>query len=190
MRRFCVRMLLGALGGVLACSSTKVTKSWTNPAAQGAAFDKLLVVAMVRETRPRRQLEDRLVAELADRGVEAAPSYRYSEPGEPIDPNMLRRLEAREGFDGILVVRYVGTEVDVDYDPQFSTYEYIGGLRPAPFFRLTTRVEMETRLFSTEGPDQVLWSAASETWNPTDPAGMDEAIAQSVVDRLDREVRI
>ena len=83
---------------------TKVTSEWRSPADSAGAIQRVVVVAVQMIPEDRREVEDCFVAELAERGVAAAPSHRVL--GEPLPPlEQTFAILDRGGIEGALVLR-------------------------------------------------------------------------------------
>ena len=101
----------------------------------------------------------------------------------------MRALMAREGFDGAVTMRFVGsdmrlTEETGTYGPAHSSfwsyYSYAWPMVYDPgYIRTDRRVQMETSVYSMKD-DKLVWSGLSESMNP--------ASAQELVDDVARTV--
>jgi hypothetical protein len=195
------RIGIGAVVGAMVmigagCSTSRVAKTWQSPNAKQEDFDKVLVVAVIPQEGMRRHLEDGLAAEFSQHGVTAVKSHQYLEEGQSITAEQLQEIAAGSGVDGVLVARYTGTKVDVDY-----RYSYDYGYRdyhrhlyhpayPVPgWVELTETAYLDVRLFDAKEGGVLLWTASATT---TDPEGAKTTtkIAKSIVDRLDKDIGI
>ena len=179
-------IIFAALVGTAACSTTKVTSTWTNPEGPANPIKKVLVVGAVRDEAAKRRLEDQLVTELAKKGVTALPSHRFETAGKPLDRDAIKAIAGRERCDSVLVSRYVGTERSLDYVPSVTYYDYLAG---PGYYEETENVKLETRLFSADD-GHLLWVASTSTVDPTSIESMSEAVAKKIVDTLDKDVTI
>jgi hypothetical protein len=184
-----VGLVLGLVAA--ACSSTKVTSTWRDETGAVPALDRVLVVAVVPNDVTRQQLEEDFARELSKKQVAATPSHQIEGLEGTLDRDMLRDAVKREGFDGVLVVNYQGTERELEYVPTVAYYDYIGGLMSTPgYVRERTKVMLETRLFTTEPNERLVWSATTQTSDPDSSGEMSAEVAGEVVEKLDEEVAI
>ena len=98
---------------LLSCATTRVTDSWTNPAAQHPPLRKVLVAAQVPSETIRQRLEQELTAKLVAGGLDAVPSYQVLPPGQQVNAKNVREAVEQEGFEAAMVSRFAG----IDQDP-------------------------------------------------------------------------
>jgi hypothetical protein len=73
----------------------------------------------------RRNFEDEFVAQLRVAGVDAVPSYRFTE-GEKIDEAMLKETAQKARAEGLLFTRLIKTEERTQYGQTGMPYTSIG----------------------------------------------------------------
>ena len=192
---FRLQMLgLGVMVTVLAgCASTNITNSWVTPDAQPIAFEKTLVVFIHSSEAIRRIAEDRLAQRIgADRAV---ASHTLISQDEVRDTEAARAKVDAGGFDGAVVMRVIGRDQQLTYQPGMAYpahyggfYSYYGYGWPAVYdpgyLRTDTIVTVETNVYSV-ADDKLLWSGVSETMNPSDV----EKAVDDVADAVARELR-
>ena len=177
-----------------ACSTTHVTSTWKDPAAATTAnLQKVLVVAMVPQETIRRNLEQELVARLQHQGIQAVPSNQFLQEGSTLNREAVKQVVENNGFDSVLVTQYLGTQRELEYVP--GTYEdYFGYMAPLVYepgyVRETRTVKLETRLFDAKSGGKLLWSASTSTVDPTSTEKAIPTVAQKIVERLQKDVRI
>jgi hypothetical protein len=178
-----------ALGA--SCSTTKVERTWIDPDVSMAPIDDVLVVAVVRQEELRRSLEDEMAGELRRKGVAAVPSHRLLQ-GEALTRDAVREVVGREGFDHVLVTNYRGLETELDYvPPTTGYYGYMGMTMASPgYYRETTVLTLQTRLFSAEEGGRLLWSANSRTTDPSTSREAIAGVAKELVEELGEDVAI
>jgi hypothetical protein len=113
-----------ALVGVAACvAPTNLTASWKAPGTTQVRFNKVFVAAQSPDMTRRRAMEDILVKRIGN----ATPSYSVLTEEDIKDVDRVKAKVAAGGFDGAVVVRFVGTEKQTTYVPGTA---YWG---PAPY---------------------------------------------------------
>ena len=177
--------ILTALVAVLigGCASTKVTGTWKSPSVETMGMHKVLAVAFVPTESVRRNLEDRLIRELAESGIVGVPSYRLVENTDKLDPDSIRALVRDGGFDSLLVANYIGTTHEVDYVPLTTYYDYFGYWSSPGMVDETTVVQLEFRLFNAKDKGRMVWSATTSTFDPG--ASAVPEVADKVIARLE-----
>jgi hypothetical protein len=118
-RRIVRFVALGAVALFVAgCASTTLQSTWQDPGYTGPPLRKVFVLGQsARDVTARRVLEDVLVARIQALGAEAVPAWR-SFPGEgPFDEAALSSAVAASGADGMLMVRLLGIDTQVNVWP-------------------------------------------------------------------------
>lgn len=206
---FCSKATALAVMGILlaaGCSTTRVTNSWTAPMARrGAPPEKTLVVALFPNEAARRTLEGQLALELRKEGVTALPASDYIEDPAELDRAELQRIAEQNGFDAVVMSRFVGTRYDFErvytgaglgpgvfgfgsYSPFFG---FRGSYLFAPDYVYPEKEALvETSLFNAEEDGKLLWSATSETVDPKNSVREMKAIADKVVEQMDEDAVI
>lgn len=173
-------MAILALGGGVACGppKTSLTQVWQAETPR-TPFKSMLVFAVRMDEANRRTLEDTFTADLARHGVTAAPSYSVFK-GElpPID--QARAQVVREHYEAVLVLKLRGVRDDMHYTPSTTGFwsGYYGGwgMYGTPGSLVTDEtVVFETTLWDLRTTDRLVWTARTETLNPSN--GTDFAIS-------------
>jgi hypothetical protein len=159
---------------VTGCASTTLQSTWRDPAYTGGAFKRVFVLALsTRDVTARRVIEDVLVAKLAAGGVEAVPAWQ-SLPGDgPVPESALTAAVTASRADGMLMVRLLGVDTQLTVwppplgpGPRFGWYGAYSGWYAYPQVTQTQTAVVETTLFDVRS-QRIVWSATSETMNPT-----------------------
>jgi hypothetical protein len=183
-----------ALVGVTAClAPTKLTASWKAPGVTQVRFQKVFVAAQSPDMTRRRAMEDILVKRIDN----ATPSYSMLTEAEVKDPNVVKAKLASAGFDGAVVVRFVGTEKQTTYVPGtaywgpapyggfYGYWGYGWGAAYSPGYLTTdTVVTLESNIYDV-AKESLIWSSRSETISP----GSINELMQSVIETTVREMR-
>src|SRR5436305_10911924 len=105
----------------LACATTEMTNTWTDPSAKGAAMSRIAVVCLSRDPGLRRMAEDTTAAQMA--GAQATPSYQALGETDLKDrPTVKAKLKAA-GFNGVLVMRLAGVTEQVTATGPYDTFD-------------------------------------------------------------------
>jgi hypothetical protein len=161
---------------VAACSSTTLEESWTTPtAASQPPLEKVVTVFFSDNETMRRAGEERLAAELGERGVVAVPSYTLFEDRNLLaDKDAVRQRLLASGYDGVVAMRVVDKHQEVEYSPStFDSYWgyaypyfyspgwYYGGYYGSTYVETVATVETTAYSLRT---NQLVWSALTETY--------------------------
>jgi len=193
------RTLTAVLAGVLAlgvgCAATRVESVWEAPNLQQLSVGRALVVGMMREETARRAYETRLVQRLRARGIPAEESFRYVGIASDLTRENLRPLTQKHGFDGV----FVGRVTEVREQKQTVPADTWSAMDAWGFYnygwydsRQVTEVQvvnMETRLYRVAaGAGELIWSAVSESFDPTSSTEMAKKVADGVARRVTQDV--
>ena len=172
-----------------ACSSTSINSTWKSPDIRATGLHKVLVIARVPRAPARRLLEDSLVNQLRQRGVQATAASSLVNEAR-LTRDSVRALVQRQGFDAVLVARYLGTTQQMMYVP--TTYDAYFGPGPVAFepgaYETQTNVQLEFRLFDVNRGGKMVWTASTSTMDPTSANKSAPDVAKKVVARLDKDV--
>ena len=167
-----------AIAFVAGCGgpSTSVTQVWNAPLA-APPMRKIVVFAARTDEANRRALEDKLVAELAKRGVAAVQG---------------------RGFDGILVATLKNVRERLSYVPGtysggfWNDYYYGPGWTSwSPgYVRTDEIVNFETTLWDARAEDKLVWAALTKTVNPSSGRDFVKSLTDAVLPPLEKAGRI
>jgi hypothetical protein len=196
--------LIAAALALMACARTsRLASTWTDPGFRDSSLTRLLVVAVGRSPGERRRFEDRFVATLRARGVDARASYPFI--GDARADSALVDAQARQtGCDGIFVSRVVDRQtVRRNYGSALGPLGYYGppsryhaGWWPYYAFGYASatggafavedqRVSVETNLYRhVDG--QLVWSGLSRQWLTADdgPGAETASVVRELVEEL------
>lgn len=177
------------------CSATnRLVSQWSNPAYSSPPFRKILVGGSGPESAIRRNLEDEFVAQLAARGVDAAPSYRYI-PDEPnVDEASLRKAAQQAGADAVILARSIGRERKTEYRPGYYPYTSLGFFGPHvgatwyggygwPYAYSYDVYASETTLYDVP-KNEVVWTGTVRTYDPNNVSGAIKDYVETVLKAL------
>jgi hypothetical protein len=188
-------LLVAATMVMSSCGTpTSFVSTWKAPDAKPLQFNKILVVAFMKDEGMRRSAEDRMVADVTR--VEAIPSYRVLSAADLKDKDAARLKVDGLGVDGVVTMRLLGSDEKLEYVPGTTSYGptyyqpfwgYYGYASPMmydPGYYTTTQiVRMETNIYSLAS-EELLWSGHSETTDPTSLNDLIDSVARAAAGEL------
>jgi hypothetical protein len=180
------------------CSTTEFVSTWRSPTAQPLrlAGTKVVAVFMSKNESVRRHAEDAMAREITRRGAQGVASYTVIDERLIRDEKFARSAFERLGFAGSVVMRVVGSQTQVYYQPSYWTaYPYYGhfwggywgwgwGSVYAPGYLETEKVvSVETLIYSLR-QDQLVWAGVSRTIDPSNLDSFIEELASAITDQM------
>jgi hypothetical protein len=192
---------------LLACSpATEITGSWKNE-VQSKAITSVLVTGMTSKTNVRQTLENDLATQLQNNGYKAMKSLdvippTFTEGTEPDKKALLDKINGTD-VDAILTVAIIDKETDTRYVPgnyayaPVTRYGYYGRfwgyysnwyptLYSPGYYAEDKTYFLETNLYNAD-TEELLWSAQSETYNPTGLSDLSKDFASVVVTKMKKD---
>ena len=185
-------------------SSTQITGSWKNPKQPAKAYSNVFVASLTSESVVRATVESDIASALEKQGITSYKSIDEFPPGIKKDSltkeDILGRMHTKKA-DAILTVSLVRKETESRYVPgagvpyvPFHIYPYypdFGGYYSywSPFiynpgYYVQDRTYyMETNLYDSS-TEQLVWSAQSRTYNPTDLKDFSKNLSKIIVAKL------
>ena len=153
---------------MVACApSTQLEKSWVDPSLAVKTikpFNKILVVAPMKDESSKRIAEDKIVAQIKQ--ATAVPSYTYLKPTDT-DQKLVEEKLIKDGFDAVILMRLKDVEKTTSYTPGTSYGGWYGCRYSAPGYVSDDKTFIvETNIYSLEST-KLLWSGTTSTLNPT-----------------------
>ena len=114
---------------VSGCSSTELVEHWKNPDIESYNPKKILLIGMTSNLKARKQFEDYLQTQYANRGVESVTSLNFfgtsfseeRKTGE--DLKNIENMLLSEGFDTVLFTKVLGVEDVIAYKENYDGYD-------------------------------------------------------------------
>lgn len=171
-------ILVVLIGLLSACgSSTQVTKSWTDPSLSSTTvtpYNKVLVIAPLKDDSTRRIAEDKIVAS-SPRG-NFIQSYNYLQPSEQ-EENLVIADLLKDGIDGIILMRLTDVEKSTSYVPGTTYYGgwgyrggyyggYAHGYGDPGYYQEDKTYNVETSIYDVK-TNKLLWAGTTSTLNPS-----------------------
>jgi hypothetical protein len=173
--------------------TTHLTAVWSAPQIAPIKFKKVLVAAQSKEQVRRRAIEDYLVRRIEN----ATASHQFLSEDEVRDAKAAKAKVVAGGFDGAVVVRFVGTTQTTTHVPgvQYwgsapygSIWGYWGygwgAVYEPGYLETDTVVTLESNIYSVLR-EELLWSSRSDTISPDSI----ESLMQSVIEQTVKEMK-
>jgi hypothetical protein len=186
-------------------TSTKVLGSYSSPDVTDT-YSKVMIVGLTSNVVARRNVEDQIAAALQKEGILAtssisvfAPSYMQKEPAKDEVMNKIRE----DGFDGVLTIALLDEQTETRYVPGTTSYApvsmygyygsfggYYSTMYPTfydPGYYTTDKTYVvESNLYDSDS-EKLIWSAQTETYDPSNPESGARSLASAIADRMKRD---
>ncbi|WP_317195467.1 hypothetical protein [Rufibacter psychrotolerans] len=201
-------MCLLVMALVAGCApATQITGTWKSPEATTTTYNRILVAALTDNAIARQTLEAQLQTQLQQRGITAAKSIDVVPPaltrGEGNTADALLDKIKGDQYDAILTVALVNTETETRYVPGNTVYRpvtrfawygtfrgYYTYWRPMMYdpgyYREDKVYFLETNLYDA-ATEKLLWSAQSQSYNPSSLQRFSEKFGEITVARMQQE---
>lgn len=155
---------------VTACTTTRLTSVWKDPAYQ-ARPAKVMVIGVAKNAQTRRLFEDEFVQQLKARGTDAIASYTLFAENQQVDKAVIVAKVKELGTDSVLITRLVKKETVKVYvpgsaynpPPYYGTWPaYYGSSYSGGYTAEDEYAIIESNLYDAAS-EKLVWSAASET---------------------------
>lgn len=188
MRSFPALVLAGALA-LAGCATTEIADSWVDPALTTLPrFQKVFVAYLGGDAAAQRVAEDTMARHL--KNSTALRSYELFPDGRKVDPVAIRDQLRAAGCDGAAIMQLSRVEQELSASPgvypsYYGSFGRYWGAYSAPVdVRTDEIVHVVTNVYSLV-EDKLLYSARSETFNPSSTAKMVEGIAEAIMADLE-----
>ena len=173
------------------CASTTLRVAWFDTGYAGGAFKRILVVGVGGSLADRRVFEDMFAQKLVATGVQGVPGYQFLSEAVRSNESAWNDGIAKSGADGLLIVRVLR----VDQKTRVSTtlvpgpmYGPYGGWWGPTWYAVPDVQQYETATVETDlfevNTRSVVWSATTETFNPTTVAKETPGFADLIIGQL------
>ena len=179
------------------CSTSVLVDEWNDPSFHESPLNKILIIAIRKNSIQRRIWEDAFVHELSKQGVQATSSYKLFPDALPDTDQVIETVQ-KNGFDGILITRilqketethyvesYITTESKTRYNPfrnMYSTYyrdvEHPGYIDSSTVYRRAIDV------WIIRDKERIIWGATSNTSEQNSVEAVQNDIASLVISEL------
>ena len=186
--------------------ATEITGSWKNTDANASEIKTILVTALTPRTNVRQTVENDIATALSSSGFQVVKSFDVLPPfteGKTPDKNELLSKISDTGADAILTVALIDKETETRYVPgntayapmpRFGYYGTFWGyyntwfptMHSPGYYEEDKTYFIETNLYNAKTED-LLWSAQSETYNPSTLEGFSEEFSDVVVSKMQKD---
>lgn len=192
------------------CSSvTDVTGTWKKPGSTAKKYNKIVVLGISKDIVKRSTVENAVAAEMKKNGINAVAGNKIiqdtfldSDNDGKVDPKVKEEITASlksQGVDGAFVMSLVDMKEEeryvppsYSYGPMYSPYAgyygfnsyYYGAwnnVYSPGYYTKSTQVFFASNFYDMSN-EQLVWSAQSETFNPTSVKDFASSYSTSVVE--------
>jgi len=188
---------------IAGCGTSELTDIWKDSSFQSPPLNKILVVSASKNIVHRRIWEDAFSAELAKHDVSATPSYRLFPDALP-DTNQVVQIVRSNGFDGVLITRWLPSETKLEYSQGYLAQEedrYAWRRYGfVPYYRdvwhtgsVVDSQKVDIRsidVWTTRNEERLVWSATSKTPEPNSAQDVRPDVVKLVISELTRQAII
>ena len=182
------------------CSNTKLLTAWKAPDEPIPSFNKVLVIAMMtdRDRKLRENVENVMVAKLNAAGIKAGSALAEYGP-KALDGNderaTLKAIEDK-GYDGTFTIALLDKSKGKVYNPGMIVHRPIRfwGYYQSVFARMyqpgyystSTKFILEANFYNLN-PDKLLYSAQTQTVDPSSPPALANAFSDKIFDDMRKQ---
>jgi hypothetical protein len=180
----------------ISCNSTKITNSWREPNKQlyTGEWNKILVVALLKNETNRRKVEDELLNYLNGKGI---VSYKYlNDEFNKIDEDKFRNKIKADGFDGAITMRLIDVDKEKVFIPEqhnlypnyyqnFSCHYQQGSIsyKTPGYYSMNKTFIVETVVYSIK-ENKIIWSGITKSFNPDGVVNMTSDISKLIYKKM------
>ncbi|MCX6169288.1 MAG: hypothetical protein NTX65_08110 [Ignavibacteriales bacterium] len=181
------------------CSSSRLIDSWKDQTYKRGTMKNVLVLAINNNKLKKRIWEDSYVEALRAKGIKATPSYNYypnDVPQEKDIPNLFK-----DNYDGIVLIQKVNEEskkyrvpgrlyyMPLNYGFGFRRWYGMGYsvIRTPGYIERETITQIETTLWEPTEDGKMIWSAITESVNPSSPKIFSKEVSELVIPKMIRD---
>ncbi len=181
-----------------ACSKTKITDSWKDPAYSGGPMTSVLVIAVAKDKIARRAYEENLVMTLEQNGVKAYSSYRQSSD-EPVTREDIMGMVKKLGVKYVLITTLIGVDKEKKYHPPQTYvtprtglgyygyyYRAYDVVHEPGYYTTNVKVSLETTVYQVE-TEKPVWMARSQTMNPDSASEVVKSVISELVSAMKKD---
>jgi hypothetical protein len=180
----------GGLALLFGCSTqTTTTDVWKDKSYASGPVKNVVVFGQKLDPTQRRSLEDAFVSALAPHAVHATQSYTLFPGGATPSKDDARAVIQRNGYDGVIVATARGTSERASYVAEDGFWDgYYGvGWAGSPGYVVTDSfVKFETTMWDPAGKGKMIWSATTQTENPTSGQDFVASLLKSVIPSMSK----
>ena len=172
---------------LISCTAPTDLTSWKD-ANYNKKFNKILVVALIKDLEFRKAYENELVAELKENGVTASSSLNQLPYNEAVSKADLEKLVVDGKYDGLMILKYQGTKTTDFVRTNYYDYywDWYGYQRGSAYIERHQTVKMENILFSVDKKKPV-WAGQTKTLNAWNADELARSVSGEIIINLKEE---
>ena len=179
------------------CSTSQLSDMWRDSSYNLGPMTNVLVIAVKKNAAHRRIWEDGFASDLEAHGVTVTPSYRLF-PADLPDTNQVIESVKGNGYDGVIVVNKLETEISTSSRPGYVTktpvYRY-NQWSQAYYVRYEREyhagatdtskvVRHEVNVWTTKEGGRMIWAGTGSVLDPASSKAVNDEIISLVVPEL------
>ena len=171
------------------CASTKLDEAWFDSSYTGGPLKSVLVVGVSDNVRRRGLFEQELTSRFNGLGVAAVASMSVAPTVEGLDEESMRNKARELDLRSVIVTKLLSVEKERYYvsgqpTRYYGYYDRATGRELSPgFWTEYEIVKLETNLYDIAS-DKLIWSAASETFDPPSAEKFVRTLSKKITDDL------
>ncbi|NEU09615.1 DUF4136 domain-containing protein [Flavihumibacter sp. R14] len=176
---------------ICACgTSTSITRSYKKPGTTAKTYKKIFLSVIASDVATKQTIESQLASALQTNGIEVVKSIDAFPPSEKVaDKETLLGKIRSYNPEAIVTVALVDKETEQRYVPG-NFYNYYSGWYGSvysPGYYTNDKVYyLETNLYDATAED-LIWSAQSETYNPSNLESFVEGYRKAIRKKLQED---
>lgn len=179
---------------ISSCANTTVLNTWKDAEYSNAPLKKVLVLTGLRQEINNKTLQDALVAQLKQNGVDAIAGYKAFDFAYQPTKDQIAQYAADNQVDAIMVSRLTGENEQSVYQPATTYYAphvyyshwdtYYPHMYGATGIATTFKFYyMETNIYNVSDK-RLIWTAVTETLEPTNVGKEIQAFSEKIISTI------
>lgn len=191
-----------ALMFISSCNSTKIISSWSASNPPSYSLNKMLVLAVMTDREVLDKTEHAMVAELRANGVNAYSAFDLFGPKRfngLTETEIFSRLKDSD-YTSVMIVSLLDKDKETRYvpgsyyyPPYYPGYMHFyrrywniyGSVYTPGYYTTTTKYILGADIYTlNDDDDDLIYSAQTRSYNPTNIQGLAKSFSQSIVQGL------
>ena len=170
------------------CGTPITLSTWKNP-NDNSKISKVVIIAMFNKLEYVKQFEQSSAAYFTSQGLKCVQSLDILNPTLSYTAEQIRKKVDSVGADGVLVVKYKGTDQSSNYVPA-TYYGGFGGYWGGGFYGMgtvsggywttTSTVNLSAYLYTSSAKEGAAWTGDITVTDPTNVDKTATTIAQDI----------
>lgn len=200
--------ILAVVLAMASCApATQITGSWKNSAPPKNPLKSVMVTSLSQNTEARQTVENDLAIAITATGTKALKGIEHIPPSftdsKEIDKDVLLDKIRKTGVDGIITIALIDKETENRYVPgeygyapvtRFRYYGRFSGYYTmwyptmvTPGYYVQDKIYFIEVNFYDAKTEELIWSAQSETYNPSSLAKFSKEFARVIVQKMQQD---